>query len=259
MLNTSQGFTLMPTYIIRPASGLFTHVEYTSALKKEVSQKTEEILSEAVLAYENLTGTLSPGLELTEAESGAVGKVLWAKGTAAKGEIGLGELTAPFEGSQDVTGEEVSFDGKSVTNPIEREAATPEYATFLNVEDFNTDWTEAQVTHYVDVRHTEKLILTNIATSGFIRACNRVATNPLSVWIGPGKSAEIHCAQRLFRLLLILSAEGLPYVISAIGEGTGLYKNLAPRSLTPPETTSRSVISDKSSRSRKTTSRKSTS
>lgn len=241
----------MPTYIIRPASELFTHVEYTTALKKEVSQKTEEIMSEAVLSYENLTGTLSPGLELTEAESEAVGKVLWAKGTAAKGEIGLGELTAPFEGDQAVTGEGVTCSGKSVVNPIEREAATPEYATFLNVEDFNTDWTEAEVTHYVDVRHTEKLLITNLATSGFIQACNRIADNPLSVWIGPGKSAEIHCGQRIFRLLLILSAAGLPYVISTLGEGTGLYKNLAPRSLQLPKAEPRSATPKTSSRSRK--------
>lgn len=242
----------MPTYIIRPESGLYSHVEYQTALKKEVPFRTVQVLSEAILDYENLTGTLSPGLDLTEAVSGEAGKILWAKGSASSGKIGLGELTGPFDGEQGVTGAGVTLDGKTVENPIERQAVDPDFANFISCEKFNITWSEEQATHFVDVRFTEKLFISNLSM-GYIQACNRLDTNPLSIWIGPGKTVEIYCEQRVFRLLIVMSVADLEYNIAAIGEHSGLYKNLTPRRLKPPEpaTQRKSVETKKSSRSRK--------
>jgi len=222
----------MPTYLIRPASNLYSYVEYQAALKKEVPYQTDQILSEVILKYETLAGVLSPGLVLTEAGSGAEGKLLWVKGSAARGEIGLGEVTAPFEGGAAVTGNGgVSFAGKAASNPIVRQSGDPIFANFSSLDRFNTEWTTAQETRFLDVRHTEKVFLTNLSTTGYIQACNQVSGNPLTLWVGPGRSAEIYCEQRIFRIVIVLSAAATPYSLAAIGEHSGLYKALAPRSL----------------------------
>lgn len=203
----------MPTYQIRSSSNLNSHVEYEITLWGTDTVKSLMILTETILPYTNLTGTLSLGLELTEADSGETGEILWFTDT----QIGLGVVSGEWVGNKGVTGSGVTLDGGAVQNILERTSSTLHYQLIREVIDGNTSFTTDDDTVYIDVKNTEKVIFTNLNSAGYIKLYNESTNYPLTGWITPHKTLVLNVNHRIRKLIVRMSQAGLLYSLALEG------------------------------------------
>jgi len=223
----------MPTYNIRASSLLKSYVEYEVSLWGTDSLITTTILTETVLDYSSLSGTLLLGLTLTEATSTETGEILWFTAT----QIGLGKVSDAWTGGLAVTGTGVSMTGGTVVNSLERTADTPLAQILALLTDYYATITPSTDTIHIDVKNTEKIILTNIGETGLIRLCHETSSYLLSPWLPPGKAIEFYCKHQYRKLLVLCSeAAGVPFSLGLFGRQStqAVKEDMLPRGLSAP-------------------------
>lgn len=241
----------MPTYNIRASSLLKSYVEYEVSLWGTDSLVTTVILTETVLDYSSLSGTLLLGMTLTEATSTETGEILWFTAT----QIGLGKVSDAWTGGLAVTGTGVSMTGGTVVNSLERTADTPIAAILASLTDYYATITPSTDTIYIDVSGTNKIIITNIGECGLIRICNETNAYILSPWIPPGKAIEFYCKHQYRKLLVLCSeATGVAFSLGLFGRQStqAVKEDMLPRGLSetpkPEPVTPKSITSKQSTR-----------
>jgi hypothetical protein len=203
----------MATYLLRDGQNPVT--EYHTTVQSTTTAKTtDDVLTESKCVVANVTGTLVPGLVLTESDTNQTATVLWVDGVfvgaAVSDVLTVGKTLTNTDAG-------VSCTLAVVDNLLQRTADTPDYQSVRSFTSYHETSSNTTETYAIDVRAVDKVIITVLA--GFLRLCNRTADVPLSPWIGAGRSFELRCDHQIQTLVLVLStASETVYSIAEIGE-----------------------------------------
>lgn len=231
--------------------------EYSTLLTRGFTTETEEVLTETILSISGVTVPtnsnygdqpfLLAGKTVSEQSGDGSGWILWAEvDSSGAGKLGI-QLTTPATSTFDTDGGGAVLDGDpedtftilSATNLIERIEGLPTH-NFCMTSLLNVTNNSIEDEYYIDVRAIEKIIISHVGSSGYLRLCHEETEFPLSPWLRTGEVFVLSCEQKYFHLIVESTEESIAYALAEspkiIGSGALATWIGGSRRLTPPQT-----------------------